>query len=365
MTDLAIVLVHYRTPELVAPAVAALVRDLASASLGGELLLVDNGSEAADQESWRGLPIRRLDAGANLGYAGGAALGIAASRAPRLVVMNPDVEVRPGCLARLVAALDDGADVAGPEFYWDRAATLRLPPTERRTPADEIVTLLGRRFATFAPRARRRWRRHAQRHWRATGPIESETLSGAMLAFRRAAWDRIGPFDDGFRLYFEETDWLLRLVRAGGRAVYEPRASAHHWYAQSSLGEPASASWFLESERRFRSRHYGAATTALLDALGPHGKAADATAPSPGSESAESGPEIDLGSPEERTPEGWLELSPLPCGYPAAAMELAGVGRHWRVPDDVWERLPAGPLWVRQIGGDGAEIGRWSLRKPV
>src|SRR5205807_2507113 len=71
---LAIVIVHYHTPALAAEAVAALAADLAGAGIAddiADLVLVDNGSDAAGREILERLPVRRLDPGENLGYAGG------------------------------------------------------------------------------------------------------------------------------------------------------------------------------------------------------------------------------------------------------------------------------------------------------
>ena len=60
MNDLAIVLVHYRTPVLLVDAVQALLRDLASSRLSAEIVVVDNGSEPADRAAWSELPLRRI-----------------------------------------------------------------------------------------------------------------------------------------------------------------------------------------------------------------------------------------------------------------------------------------------------------------
>lgn len=363
MNDLAIVLVHYRTPQLVRPAVDALASELDRAGLAAEIWLVDNGSEAGDREAWSDLPLSRIEGGANRGYAAGVGVGVEASSAPLVVAMNPDVEVRPGCLSGLVAALESGADAAGPEFFWDRAANLRLPPTERRTRAAELVAGLGRRFDWAAAWARRRWRRHACRHWQATTAFESSSLSGALLAFRREAWSRVGPFDAGFRLYFEETDWLLRLAAAGGRALYVPQSSAFHWYAQSSLREPRATSWFAESERRFRRRHYGGLTTAVLERLSTGRAVTEARGEDRGSRAFAEPPALDIGPAPPGGGSRWIELSPLACGFPAARGRLAARSADWRFPADLWERLAPGELWIRTLGESERETSVQRIEK--
>ncbi len=168
------------------------------------------------------LPIERIDPGTNLGYAGGVNLGMARSDAEMVVLMNPDVMVLPGCVPALLDALRNGAAVAGPRFYWDGGRRLLQPPAEVRTRREELTRLLAGKSPGGAARARRRWRRHARRHWEAREPLPSHDLSGSLLALRRSAWEAVGPFDEGFQLYFEETDWLLRAERLGLSGRYVP-----------------------------------------------------------------------------------------------------------------------------------------------
>jgi len=356
---LAIVIVHYHTPALAAEAVAALSTDLAGAGIAADiadLLLVDNGSDAVGQELLERLPVRRLDPGENLGYAGGVNLGVAqAPKAEAIVLMNPDVLVLPGCLAALLAELEAGAAIAGPRAYWDRGRQLVLPPAEVRSRRGELLHLLARRGEGWAERARSRWRRHARRHWEAERPLPSHELSGSLLALRRSAWERVGPFDPGYRLFFEETDWLLRARRAGLPSRYVPAAQAIHLYSQSGALEPRSREWFEASAERFRQRHYGAWFPPLL-----RGIAHLPAAPS-------------LGPPEPLAPGGldltalgpfplWIEVSPNPLGFPAAAhrVESAAEGR-WRLPPEIAAQFPGGGLFLRVTDSRGRERLRRSL----
>lgn len=360
---LAIVLVHYHTPWLVGPAVEALRADLALSPTEHEILLVDNGSEPGDHDHFEALGLRVLGPGSNLGFAAGFNRGAEASGAEILVAMNPDVLVRPGCFAPLIEALDEGAAAAGPRFSWDDQDRLLLPPTEPRTRRWELAASLATRGPRWAAQARHRWRRHAWAHWNASSPIESYHLSGALLALRRDVWQRIGPFDDGYRLYFEETDWLCRLHRAHLPAVYVPAARAYHRYNLSAVQEPRAEAWFAESCGRFRRRHYGAGFSGLLDAL----------ARIPGAQSAaEAPPAIDspaLGPPAIQLAPGaaWVELSPAALGFPAAGERLQPRreegGGCWTVPSSVWNDLAPGAYTLRTVDDTGRELGAHAFRK--
>jgi len=355
--SLAVVLVHYHTPRLAAAAIGALQRDLgaaqgAAAGLEVEWLLVDNGNDPAGRELLAGLPVRLLEPGRNLGFAGGVNLGVASSRADLVLLMNPDVLVLPGCIASLVDCLLTGAAAAGPRFYWDAGRRLLLPPAEARDRRGELLAwLAAARDAGWAARARRRSRRHCRRHWQATAPLPSYALSGSLLAVTRSAWERIGGFDEGFRLYFEETDWLLRLRRAGLPARFVPAAEAVHLYGRSAAEEPRAAEWFEDSARRFRRRHYGAWFARGLERLargGPRVAAAPLLPALP--------PEgLDLaGYPRPL----WVEISPNAAGFPAAAERIAEAapGERWHPPAEIAERLAAGAWWIRLSDERGRDL---------
>jgi GT2 family glycosyltransferase len=357
---LAVILVHYHTPALAAAAVEALRRDTAGVDGGIEWLLIDNGSDEAGRALLDSLPVERIDPGKNLGYAGGVNLGVARSTADTILLMNPDVLVLPGCVPALLRALDeDGADaadaaaVAGPCFWWDTGRRFLLPPSEPRSRLDELAAVLAVRGGGWAVRARRRWRRHARRHWLARSPLPSYALSGSLLAVRRSAWNAIGPFDESFRLFFEETDWLRRAAELRLPARYVPAAEAVHLYSQSAINEPRSRQWFEESARLFRTRYYGAWFARLISAVSGWIKPSAVSlpvAPAAG---------LDLtGLPFPL----WIEVSPNPTGFPAAAQRLEALpAGGWRLPDEIIERLPPGDLVVQAVDEAGREVLRRSL----
>jgi N-acetylglucosaminyl-diphospho-decaprenol L-rhamnosyltransferase len=370
-TAVSAVIVHYHAAELAAHAVDSLRREAAAASAAGrgvdlEVMVVDNGSDAAGRRRLAELPCRLLEPGSNLGYAGGLNLGAGEAAGEVLLFANPDVELLPGCLARLLATLDEGADVAGPRFVWDRAGRLLLPPAERRGRRDELLAPLAERGDAWARRARRRWRRHARRHWLATAALPSPALSGALLAVRRGAWQRTGPFDPGYRLYFEESDWLRRAGRAGLRLVHEPRALVVHHYNRSAAGEPRAQAWFAESAERYALRWHGPVFRRLRDLATParsrlvHPPAPPS--PAPGSAGP---PRLELSGRLPREGGGWIELSPVPRGFPAAGERLAAGAAQWTMPEEVWRHLGEGRWRLALVGGDGGELGAWSFAGPA
>jgi GT2 family glycosyltransferase len=357
---LAVIIVHYFAGNWMTRAVRAVRDNLASSGLAGEIRVVDNGSTPGDRAILSGLGVELLAPGRNLGYAGGVNLGAEGANGDVLVFMNPDVEMFPGCLGALAGGLRGGAAAAGPRFFWDREKRLMLPPSDRHDRTSELVRRLASRGDRWARLARRQWRRHARRHWRAVRPLDSVSLSGALLAVRRDAWNRNGPFDDGFALYFEESDWLARLRRAGQRSAYVPAAEAAHAYNQSAQKEGAAAAWMNESAARFARRHYGAWFGPVAGRAGRASHRARHTEP----------PALPDGPPRVHLPGGpgrsalWIEVSPAPGGFPAAAEVVAPGADHWELPGEVWDNMAPG-RYVLQIADEaGRELQRFTWRKP-
>jgi GT2 family glycosyltransferase len=88
-----------------------------------------------------------------------------------------------------------------------------------------------------------------------TSVREAEVLMGAVWLVRREAIAEVGPADDAFFLFSEETDWAYRFHTAGWKVLFFPGAGATHVYAASHKGR-----MFVENLRgqlRFLRKHRG------------------------------------------------------------------------------------------------------------
>ena len=81
-------------------------------------------------------------------------------------------------------------------------------------------------------------------------------LLGAGLLIRRQTWDEIGPLDENFFLFLEETDWCLRAKQAGWRVVFTPNATITHFGQHSMRQQPAkNLPHFYRSYCHFYRKH--------------------------------------------------------------------------------------------------------------
>ena len=85
---------------------------------------------------------------------------------------------------------------------------------------------------------------------------EAEFLMGSCMLVRREAVDEVGPLDEGFFLFSEETDWCYRFREAGWKVLFFPGAEVVHVGGASHGGR-----LFREQVRghlRFLAKHRGA-----------------------------------------------------------------------------------------------------------
>lgn len=345
LTAMDVVIVHYHAAAGVREAVEALRVDARGSDLPIHIVVADNGSTPDERALLDSLNVTVVATGRNAGYAGALNTAFHQARSDFIVVMNEDVFVLPGCLHALRTALASGAAVAGPKFYWDRDCTLLLPCTEERTRRNELARAAGRRNLGKLETARRAWRQHARRHWRSRDPLPSTSLSGAMLAFRRDTWDAIGPFDEGFHLYYEENDWLLRAAHAGRPPFYVPDAQAIHLHNPSAGQSAERRAWEAESFLRFGARHYGQRFMQRLLLLAGGGE----------SVVPEWSGSLDIAAETVRP--FWIEVSPSPLGFPAAAAYMTDAAPS---PSMRGLEFLHGPLYFQIVDDEGRELSRYT-----
>ena len=355
------VVVSYRSAPHARAAIASFREDARRAGIDSETVCVVNSGDPSEARALEGECDRLLVPGENLGYAGGLNAGIRAARGDLLLLTNPDVVLLPRAVAALAAALEGaGLALAGPAFFWDDAATLLHPPAEEPGPLEVARRILAR-DPRRTDRAFRRAVRRALALERLVEARESgsaEALSGALMAVARRTLERVGPFDEGYRLYYEENDWQRRLKAAGGRLRVAGGARVVHRYGQSAAREPQAESWFRESERRYFETHFGeAGRRALLGDAGSTGGALP-----------EPGPATEVTWAAGRP--ALVAVSPVPSFRPFFLARPAADDVRFRLPADVRAAHPDSAWYVRafdaaalatlaeaRLGGDGGTRG--------
>jgi hypothetical protein len=163
-----------------------------------------------------------------VGFAANANRGVAETRAPFVVIANPDAVAEPGAVALLHAFVAERprCGVAGPELRYPDG---RWQPSRRRFPTVS-GTLVRRTPLRYLFRPFERQGAHYLLDERPAEPVLADWMLGAFLLYRREMLEELGGFDEKFRLYGEDIDLCYRAAKAGWERWYVPEAVVQHRY---------------------------------------------------------------------------------------------------------------------------------------
>lgn len=195
---------------------------IASSDAGAsEILVFDNGSVDGTPELVREhFPHVRLEQSpTNLGLPPAVNRGLALARGDYVMLLDVDTEVRPGTARRLLGFLQQRPDVAlvAPRIYTPEGT---IEPSARNLPS-AMNGLFGRqsvlsRMFPGNPFSRRYM---VPENLRNTEPFRVEQVSAACMFMRRSLVQEVGPWDEGYRCYWVDSDWCAQ-IKTAGKAVY-------------------------------------------------------------------------------------------------------------------------------------------------
>ena len=183
------------------------------------VLVLDNASTDGSNEAIRAAhpDVRILPLTDNRGYAGNNNVGIAAALemgADWVLVLNEDTILDPACFTEMIraAAPDAAIGIVGPMVYHHDEPT--------------VIQSAGGRIDG----AWHAWHTGQNEDDRGQFPAPRpvDWISGCAILVRRAVIEQVGPLDDRFFYYWEETEWCVRAARAGWGVLHVPGAKLWH-----------------------------------------------------------------------------------------------------------------------------------------
>ncbi len=249
--DLSVIVVTHNRAEL---ALRTLRSGRAAAGdISVEWHVVDSGSvePIADmiEREWPDVDVRR---GTNAGFAAANNDALSRVRGRYVLLLNPDIEIVSGTFEALVRALDERPDV-GIASVIQRAPDGSLDYSIRRDPRP--LRMLGEAVAPRRLSNVVRWGEVETRAARYDSECSADWLCGAFLIARGEVIERVGPLDERFFLYSEETDWCYRCRQAGWDVRHLPvMAVTHHTSKSYSPDLRAQLSY---SRILFARKHFG------------------------------------------------------------------------------------------------------------
>ena len=272
-----VVIVNYRTADLVVDCLGSLVGERAALS-GMRVVVTDNASgdgsverigQAIKARGWsEWARVEALERNGGFSYGNNAAIGpaLGGEGAPEFVwLLNPDTVVRGGAGAALVRFMleHESVGIVG--------SRLEYPDGREQGSARRMI----RPVSELLSGARLGWLSRLLGRYEVALPAgestyECDWVSGASMMVRREVFEGIGLLDEGYFLYFDEVDFCLRAKRAGWGVWFEPASRVVHLEG-AATGFKAErrrrGRWWYESRRRFFVKAYGVMGLIAADVL--------------------------------------------------------------------------------------------------
>ena len=252
---LSIIVVNYNSREFISSCLNWIRKYLGGLSY--EIIVIDNHSvDGSPQLIRENFPdVSLIENGKNLGFGKAINEGYKKAGGKYLLILNPDVEILPGSIEKMIHFLEDHPEIGlllpklvNPDgslqfscrtFYDFSTLVFRKTPLGKVFPNHKII------------------RKHLMLDWDHREPREVDWGLGACMFLRKGALGNREIFDERFFLYFEDVDLCLRLKKEGWKVVYYPEAVMIHSHLRhSAQGGFSRAKWeHLKSLIKFYFKH--------------------------------------------------------------------------------------------------------------
>lgn len=267
--DLLVSIINYKTGELTIECVKSVLADFASSpEVSGRIVVVDNASgDGSDQviADWiagqeSAVPVTLVRSPGNSGFSGGHNQGITVGAARYYLPLNSDAVLREGFCKAILHTADTHprAGLVAPRIEYDdseqQISCFRVP-----SPVSELIRGAQTGFVTKA------FKRHEVALEMPPAPDQIGWASFACILLRAEMIEQIGLMDDGYFLYFEDTEYCIRAQRAGWDIVHDPAARVVHFRGGSG---PVKS--LAKARKRLPTYYYASRSRLLYQA---HGRA--------------------------------------------------------------------------------------------
>lgn len=221
-----------------------------------KVVIIENGSDDSSYEIIKQKCITEIviKSNKNLGFAGGNNIGIEIAMndmADYILLLNNDTVVEKDFLTNLIETFSYSPNVGivgckinyynkkdiinygGGEIIWNKFTTTFFDTDKVDTNDTEIKDI------TF--------------------------VSGCAMMISRSVVEKIGILDDSYFMYYEDTDYCARALKAGFRLLYQPKSKIYHKISSSSGGNlsPFVLYWSTRNRHKFRKKF--AENTSIFD----------------------------------------------------------------------------------------------------
>ncbi len=249
--DISLIIVNWNTKALLRDCLTSIVRTVQN--IAYEIIVVDNGSQDGSasmvrQEFPQAIAIENK---VNKGFAAANNQALAVMQGRYALLLNSDTVLAEQAVDKLFRFME-----GNPRAAMACGQLLNANGSRQNSIAafPSLFTLM-----TNASLLEYLWpSRYPSKRYTYQNPVEIDSGIGACLLVRKETLDEVGPLDERYFFFFEETDWAYRMRKAGWKIFHVPGAFIYHFQGQSIGRDSRSRIEFYRSRyqffRKWRSR---------------------------------------------------------------------------------------------------------------
>jgi len=241
--ELSIIITSYKNPELLKVCIDSIKRNYTGTDY--EIIVADSATEEKTAMMMReDYPaIKFFPSQENIGFSRTVNAGLTAMQGEFALILNGDIIIKKDSIEKLLDFVKNNPTVgiAGPQLL-NFNDTLQSSCFHFYTP----LTIAYRR--TFLGKfgfAKKHIDWFTMKNTDHGKTQDVDWIMGSSLMTSKQAIEKVGPMDDTFRLYFEDTDWCRRFWENDYRVVFFPEARMYHYHGRGSVGKNVFQSLLL------------------------------------------------------------------------------------------------------------------------
>lgn len=261
MIDLSIIIVNYKTRELLKKLLSSLRINISN-SLTHEVFVVDNDScdGSVEMVSKEFPDIQLIESKENLGFSKANNVAIKRATGEIVLLLNPDTLMIPDNeFDKIIQRFrsDEQIGIIGGSVFdvnLKQVSSFGHDPT----PLTLILhfTLIGKVLARLFPIIRK-FRLANYNKSSFMREQEVDHINGCCFFIRRKMLEQIGMLDERYFMFLEETDYCLNARKANWKVKYIPLKTVIHFGQESTRQNRNEMSeQFLKSLKLFYEKHY-------------------------------------------------------------------------------------------------------------
>lgn len=242
--DISVIIVNYNTKNLLRNCLNSVFKTIKDIS--SEILLVDNASQDGSLAMLREefLKVQVIENSENRGFAAANNQALSLMKGRYALLLNSDTILTQNAVYELFSFLE-----THPEAAMASGQLLNADGSKQNSIANfpSLLTLFFNvpLLEMIFPQ------KYPSKRYPHKDPIEIDSGIGACLLVRRKAIEEVGPFDERYFFFFEETDWALQMKLAGWKIFHVPTAYIYHFQGQSIGHDILSRIVFYRSRYQF------------------------------------------------------------------------------------------------------------------